>query len=653
MCGIFGIIAKKESSIEAKEIKKIVNDLYIFSQSRGKEAAGLALNNGQEIVVYKQPIPASAMIKQKIYQAIIEKNSVLRPLCLIGHSRLVTNGNQAINTNNQPVIKDGCVGVHNGIIVNVDDLWNKFPEIKRAYEVDTEVIFSLFRKYLNEKKSIIASAQKVFTQIKGAASIAVLFNDSPNLLLATNTGSLYTGLSKNNDFLVFASEKFILKKLATKNKRHFQIKNISHLKAGEGIKIDFQNFQSVGFRLNQEYLPVLADEYLPVKIAEVENPVSENLKIFTDNQLDEKLLVSDFPEIKRCSKCILPATFPGIIFDGNGVCNFCNHYKKKSLLGEEELEKILKKYRSESDKPDCLVAFSGGRDSSYGLHLIKNKLGMNPIAFTYDWGMITDLARRNQARICGQLGIEHILISADIRKKRENIRKNISAWLKKPDLGLVPLFMAGDKQFFYYANKLMKQNDLPIMIFCENERLENTKFKTAFCGVYEGSNRWANMPVMQKIKLAAYYGKQFLVNPAYFNASLFDTIFAYLSTYFLAHDYIFLYRFLGWEENGINAVLINKYDWETAKDTNSTWRIGDGTAPFYNYIYYTAAGFTENDTFRSNQIREGIITRGEALKFIREENKPRPESIKWYADQIGFDANQAIKIINSIPKLYK
>jgi len=61
--------------------------------------------------------------------------------------------------------------------------------------------------------------------------------------------------------------------------------------------------------------------------------------------------------------------------------------------------------------------FSGGRDSSYALHYIVKELGLKPIAFSYDWGMLTDLGRRNQARMCGKLGVEHILISADIRKK--------------------------------------------------------------------------------------------------------------------------------------------------------------------------------------------------------------------------------------------
>ena len=88
-------------------------------------------------------------------------------------------------------------------------------------------------------------------------------------------------------------------------------------------------------------------------------------------------------------------------------------------------------------------------------------------------------------------------------------------------------------------------------------------------------------------------------------------------------------------------------------DTPTTWRIGDATAAFYNYVYYTVAGFTEHDTFRSNQIREGDITREEALELIREENKPRYPNIKWYLDVLGIDFGQAIRTVNNIHKLYK
>ncbi len=88
--------------------------------------------------------------------------------------------------------------------------------------------------------------------------------------------------------------------------------------------------------------------------------------------------------------------------------------------------------------------------------------------------------------------------------------------------------------------------------------------------------------------------------------------------------------------------------------TKQTWRIGDGTASFYNFIYHTAAGFTENETFRSEQVRRGMITREKAIKFIESENRPRYESIKSYLSIIGVgdQFNQIIERIDQIPKTY-
>ncbi|MGE0233414.1 MAG: hypothetical protein AB7S46_16675, partial [Flavobacteriaceae bacterium] len=90
---------------------------------------------------------------------------------------------------------------------------------------------------------------------------------------------------------------------------------------------------------------------------------------------------------------------------------------------------------------------------------------------------------------------------------------------------------------------------------------------------------------------------------------------------------------------------------EKAPDTSTTWRIGDGTAAFYNYVYHTVAGFSEHDTFRSNQIREGQMSRPEALALIEDENRPRYANIKWYLDAVGLDFADTIRAVNAIPRL--
>ena len=140
-------------------------------------------------------------------------------------------------------------------------------------------------------------------------------------------------------------------------------------------------------------------------------------------------------------------------------------------------------------------------------------------------------------------------------------------------------------------------------------------------------------------------------SPGYFNTSIWDTLSGeYYRSFAKKEDYYHVFDYWKWDENIVNDTLLNKYDWETAVDTKTTWRIGDGTAAFYNYIYYTVAGFTEHDTFRSNQIREGHLARTDALELAKEENQPRYQNIRWYLDAVGLEFPDVIKSINNIPK---
>jgi len=267
---------------------------------------------------------------------------------------------------------------------------------------------------------------------------------------------------------------------------------------------------------------------------------------------------------------------------------------------------------------------------------------------------VTDLARRNASRMCSKLGVEHIIVSADIARKREYIRKNVEAWLRRPDLGIVPLFMAGDKQFFHHAEQLQRKTGVNFQIW-GNNRLERSDFKTGFCGFDRGGykdNSLIRMGAWHNARLIGYYLAAYAKNPAYLNSSIPDTVFSYFFYYLKKLDYLDFYDYVAWNEDTIVRTLIDEYQWEVATDTTSTWRIGDGTAAFYNYIYWTAAGFTESDTFRSGQVRQGMLSRADAQRMVDEENRPRFASLAWYCRTVGVDLEYALRVINEIPKRY-
>ncbi len=677
MCGIFGVLVGGGATVDFGTVDATLAALYRLSESRGKESAGLHVYRPRDGSGWtlKGACRAAELMRTPEFRRILSEavrpafavTGSAAPVALIAHSRLVTNGTADLAANNQPVRWGPVTIVHNGIVVNDGALWAANTHLARHAEVDTEVLAALLADRGAAGEGPASATAGVFRAVRGAASIAWAADDEPIVTLATNTGDLHVVVDRTRGWVVFASERHILSEALAPLGQDDEAAPITWIAPGTGRTVDLETLAVEAFAFAD------AAPAGGVAATRVHRRTASHadVAVGTATSLPRPRLGGRAPDLgllrygeaqvaalRRCSRCVLPETFPFIHFDGDGVCNYCrNHRPRYAHLDRAAakrafIEKVAH-YRDAGGAPDVIVAFSGGRDSSYGLHLIKTEFGLNPITFTYDWGMVTDLARRNIARICGTLGIQNILVSADIAKKRDNIRKNVAAWLRGPDLGMVPLFMAGDKHFFRVVNILKRQTGIRLDLWCANP-LENTDFKSGFCGVSPdfAKARVDHLSVGRRARMAAHYAGQFLRNPAYLNASLLDTAGAFLAYYVEPRrDFFFVFDHMVWDEEEVNRTIRDGYDWEIAIDTDSTWRIGDGTAPFYNYIYMTARGFSEFDTFRSNQIREGQMSRETALASVLRENRPRGPSIRWYLDTIGLDFDDAIRRINRLDTL--
>ncbi|SMO59865.1 Glutamine amidotransferase domain-containing protein [Chryseobacterium rhizoplanae] len=608
MCGIFGVVSK--THINKQKFQTLVK----HSEQRGVDSSGLIYYQNNHYKVNR----ADYSIEKLLNKVQPYNNNIV-----LGHSRLITNG----LGDNQPVVRGNICAIHNGIIVNEDEVWNKLS-VSRQLKIDSEVIVAIAEEFLNNKENKIEDLPKeILSLCKGVVACALVLPEIGKLLLFSNNGSLYVGY--NEDKTYFASENYGLKIIGCEN--------ISQIK-DEAMILDIP--------VSGEKLDIVDEK------SRVENLIPE----FKFNTIEEGLLEYKKINIKRCTKCILPETMPFIKFDEAGVCNYCKNYKpRNNPKPKEELFKLVEPYRRKGKELDCIVPFSGGRDSCYGLHLIVKELEMKPVTYTYDWGMVTDLGRRNISRMCADLGVENIIVAADISLKRKNIRMNLEAWLKAPHLGMMAMLTAGDKHFFRYVEDIKKQTGINLNLWGVNP-LEVTHFKTGFLDIEPDfeEKRVYSHGAMKQLR---YHSKRFramMQSPGYFNSSLWDTLSGeYYRSFTDKQDYYHIFDYWRWDEEQVDDTLLNHYDWEKAIDTTTTWRIGDGTAAFYNYVYYTVAGFTEHDTFRSNQIREGQMTRERALELVEIENAPRYQNIRWYLDTLGLDFERVIKIVNNIPKLYK
>ena len=113
-----------------------------------------------------------------------------------------------------------------------------------------------------------------------------------------------------------------------------------------------------------------------------------------------------------------------------------------------------------------------------------------------------------------------------------------------------------------------------------------------------------------------------------------------------------MYEHLPWNEEELVSTLVDEYGWEKATYTENTWRIGDGYTTFINYIYYSIAGFSEFDTFRSQQVRAGLIDRDTALRLASKDNQFDMATLEEFMQQVGLNLEEILTKISKIPKLY-
>ncbi|TNF34752.1 MAG: hypothetical protein EP312_05605 [Gammaproteobacteria bacterium] len=216
MCGIFGIFFPDSGQgFDARKTRRMLDYLFTVSQSRGQEAAGLMIRSGDDVLIHKATLSGREFIRQPFYKGFFaepgfwDRHVANDGFMAIGHARLDTNGSKWDNANNAPLEYENLIGVHNGIITNVDALWARNPHLARHVTVDSEVILALYDEQLRHQDAM-AALENVLKQIEGSASVAIFDRTRKTVALGTNTGSLYVA-DYANELFVFASEAYILR----------------------------------------------------------------------------------------------------------------------------------------------------------------------------------------------------------------------------------------------------------------------------------------------------------------------------------------------------------------------------------------------------------------------------------------------------------
>ena len=117
---------------------------------------------------------------------------------------------------------------------------------------------------------------------------------------------------------------------------------------------------------------------------------------------------------KVCRQCVLPGTFPGIRFNSEGVCNHCEQFNRGVREHEEAKSRYRQKFEqllervlqgSEQRPYDAVMAYSGGKDSTYTLMMLVQHYRMRVLALTFDNGFMSERAKRNIHAVAEHLDV--------------------------------------------------------------------------------------------------------------------------------------------------------------------------------------------------------------------------------------------------------
>jgi len=114
--------------------------------------------------------------------------------------------------------------------------------------------------------------------------------------------------------------------------------------------------------------------------------------------------------LRRCKRCLLPETYETIEFDAEGICNICRGAEHKQNAIDWDGRKILltrliEKHRGKYEY-DCIVPFSGGKDSTFQLWYLVTQYKLKPLVVRFNHGFMRSVIHENNQRTFKKLGVD-------------------------------------------------------------------------------------------------------------------------------------------------------------------------------------------------------------------------------------------------------
>lgn len=321
----------------------------------------------------------------------------------------------------------------------------------------------------------------------------------------------------------------------------------------------------------------------------------------------------DRTSIKRCVRCVLPATVPGLTFNNEGVCSACLNFKPLEYQGREALDKIIDSIRGKGEKYDCVVPVSGGRDSTYVLYVAKAIYGLRVLAVNYDNEFADREVRENIERACERLkvDVEFVRSSDDIATRM--VRVDLKAAMGIERWSFCRACAYG---YFSAPFRAALSHRVPLILWGQSKAEDVGDVLSRAWAVFQKRSR------MRKLLKPYFYVSEWLALrqrmqfPVPGNSVLRRSLPVLRDS---SIQQVRLFDYIPWDRKVIKETIMNELGWRKPAAAVSTWKADCSIHALADYRSIRSFGCSMDCMAYTAMISSGNMTREEAL--AQEEHK--------------------------------
>ncbi len=348
-----------------------------------------------------------------------------------------------------------------------------------------------------------------------------------------------------------------------------------------------------------------------------------------------------FESLRSCKRCLLVETHDTVVFDEEGICNICRNaeHKKEKIdweVKEREFVQILGEYRGKYAY-DCIVPFSGGKDSAFTLYALATRYKLRPLVVCFDHGFMRPTVLANTERTIRTLGVDFLKFRVSWKVVR---RLMVESLRRKGDF-----CWHCHTGIFSFPMQMAIKFDVPLVIWGQPNTEYNAYFKTDEPELVDEKrfNRYINLGITAEDMLGMvggditerdlepfrYPSKEALKTLGYRSICLGSYI-----PWDVKTQVEIVKKELGWEEDVVEGIP-ESYGYE---------KIECYLQGIRDYLRFIKRGMGRTNHLACIDIRDGRLSREEGLNLVGQHDGKRPASLDMFLKMVGMTEEEFNKI---------